>query len=500
MSQPSPVIDEQPARQPAQLSRRQFLRTGATLAVGLGLAGCAPVPLLRTPRWNELAASLEGTLLRPGDPTFAARATPWALQYAGKTPRGIAQCVSAEDVRTCLQWAQANHVPLVARSGGHSYGGYSTTTGLMIDVSPMTAVAVDEATGIATLGGGVRNKHVYAACRPLSRAVTHGRCKNVGVAGLVLGGGIGFNMRLHGLTCDRLLETQIVLADGRILTCNENENADLFWACRGAGGGNFGIHTSFTFATYPVDMLAVFQIAWTERIAEVFAAVQTMIPSAPNTLGMKLAIVAHKQAGETALTLSLLGQLVGSAAELNELLAPVLAVQKPATSDIQELPYWDGQELLSELGPPEYSHERSRFVPGALSEEAMQAILANLMAWPGTSQAGQWKYFLLGGEVDAYAPADMAFVHRGYAMLSSIELEWQPSDGAAVIAENQRWLAAFHDEMEQYTSPSCYQNFIDPSQENYLDAYYGANLAQLQAVKRKYDPTDLFHYPQSIPV
>jgi hypothetical protein len=193
------------------------------------LAGCAPVQRFPARRWDELAASLEGNLLRPGDPAFVARATPWALQYAGVLPGGIAQCTSAADVSTCLQWAQANHAPLVARSGGHSYGGYSTTTGLMIDVSLMNSVAVDEATGLATLGGGARNRNVYAACRPLGRTVTHGRCYDVGVAGLVLGGGIGFNMRAHGLTCDQLVATEIVLADGRILTCSEDENADLFW-------------------------------------------------------------------------------------------------------------------------------------------------------------------------------------------------------------------------------------------------------------------------------
>jgi FAD/FMN-containing dehydrogenase len=111
-----------------------------------------------------------------------------------------------------------------------------------------------------------------------------------------------------------------------------------------------------------------------------------------------------------------------------------------------------------------------------------------------------WKYFLLGGVIDDLAPDEMAFVHRGYAMLTSIELEWLPTDSAEVVAENKRWLHAFHDEMEQYTSAYCYQNFIDPSQENYLHAYYGANLPRLQDVKRTYDPGNVFHYPQSIPL
>jgi FAD/FMN-containing dehydrogenase len=437
-------------------------------------------------------------LLRPGSPGFAARAQPWALQYASTLPQGIAQCAGEADVQTCLQWAQTNRVPLVARSGGHSYAGNSTTTGLMVDVSPMNGVEINAATGIAVVGGGARNKNVYAACRPYSRAVTHGRCKDVGVAGLVLGGGIGFNMRAQGLTCDQLVETRVVLADGRALTCNRNENAELFWACRGAGGGNYGIHTSFTFQTFPVSTLTVFEMSWTERLADVFAALQTVALAAPETLGMKLSVVAR--AGERGLKLSILGQFVGPKEALLALFAPVLARYRPVVSTVESLPYWDAQEFLSEDGAPEYSHERSRFAKGALSGEAIEVILANLSIWPGTTVAGTWKFFLMGGKINDRSPTDMAFVHRGYSMISSVELEWTASDSAEVLAKNQQWLTRFHDRMERYTSSYCYQNFIDPSQRDYLHAYYGENLPRLQAAKRKYDPTDVFRYPQSIPV
>lgn len=491
---------------PVSLSRRQFLRagTGAALGLCLGLpslgwlTGCTSLPTSRASAWNELAKSLQGPLLMPGAPDFATKAWPWALQYASTLPRGIARCAGEADVQACLQWAQAYKVPLVARSGGHSYAGYSTTTGLMVDVSAMHRVEIDGATGIAQLGGGARNKHVYAACRPYGSAVTHGRCKDVGVAGLVLGGGIGFNMRAHGLTCDGLTETRIVLADGRALTCNANENAELFWAIRGAGGGNFGIHTGFTFQTFPVAMYTVFAMSWTERLADVFAALQDMALAAPDGLGMKLSVVA--KAGASGLVLSILGQLAGPQDELKALLAPVLAVRAPGTAIVEERGYWDAQEFLSEDGTPEYSHERSRFAKGALSVAAIQAILTHLREWPGTSVAGTWKFFLMGGKIDAYSPTDMAFVHRGYSMITSAELEWSPADSPAVLAKNQQWLSRFHERMEEYTSAYCYQNFIDPSQRDYLHAYYAENLPRLQAAKRHYDPTDVFRYPQSIPV
>lgn len=487
--------------QPVSLSRRQFLRSGTGAALGLGslgwLTGCTSLPDPQSLPWSELASSMEGPLLMPGAPDFAMTARPWALQYASTVPQGIAQCLNESDVKACLKWAQHNQVPLVARSGGHSYAGYSTTTGLMIDVSKMCGVDIDSATGIATMGGGARNKHVYDACRPHNRAVTHGRCLDVGVAGLVLGGGIGFNMRAHGLTCDGLTATRIVLADGRALNCSATENADLFWAIRGAGGGNFGIHTSFTFQTFPVDIYTVFDMSWTERLIEVFEALQAMASAAPNALGMKLSVKAEDK--KQGLTLSILGQLAGLPAELMTLLAPVLSKYPPDKSCVEKRGYWDAQSFLSEDGKPEYSHERSRFAPHALSNQAIQTIMANLREWPGTTVAGTWKFFLMGGKIDEHSATDMAFVHRNNFMISSVELEWSPRDTPAVLAKNQEWLSTFHARMERYTSSYCYQNFIDPSQSDYLHAYYGENLSRLKAAKRCYDPTNLFHYPQSIP-
>lgn len=505
MAKSLPQVHNKQVTQPDQPSRRVFLRSTANLTLGLclpslsWLSGYTQLDEYRVTSWDELAARLQGKLLRPGSAEFTQRASPWLLQYAGTIPQGIAQCRNEADVATCIQWAQANKIPLVARSGGHSLAGFSTTTGLLIDVSTMTDFTYDPATGFATVGGGIRNLGILQAFQPLDRAIPHGRCLSVGVAGLVLGGGIGFDMRSHGFTCDWLRETRIVLADGRTLTCNEKENSDLFWACRGGGGGNFGIHTSFTFQTFSVGKITVFDITWTERIAETMAAVVAMTQSAPSTLGIQVSIEARKQAGVTVLTLSILGQLAGPVSTFETLLAPVLAVQGPNESKIQYKPYWEGQDLLAEIGTPNYSQERSRFIKEQLTPDAIQFIISKMMAWPGTSKAAAWTYFLLGGQIDMYKPTDMAFVHRGYSMLSSLDLEWSVSDGEVLIALNHQWLTNFHDQMEKYSSSSCYQNFIDPSQTNYLQAYYGENLARLQTVKRIYDPSNLFNYPQSIP-
>lgn len=489
------------------LSRRRFLSTGAQALVGAtigvqGLAwltGCSS-STTTDPQgiWTDLAQALTGTLLLPGSMDYLTKARPWALQYAGTVPAGIAQVASEQDVQTCIAWARKNNIAFVARSGGHSYAAYSTTSGLLIDVSAMNTVTIDT-DGTAHVGGGARNKDVYAALRAPSVAITHGRCKEVGVAGLVLGGGIGFNMRAHGLTCDRLIATRIVLADGRVVNCSDAENADLFWAIRGAGGGNFGIHTAFTFRPFPVSNIVVFSITWSTNLEAIFTALQTMALNAPTTLGLKVSVIAAEQGGVASVSVNILGQLVGSEADLASLLAPIQSIAAPSASTIRTMSYWDGQEFLSEEGDPEYSHERSRFAFGALSEQAIAAIFRNMAAWPGSSVAGTWKYFLMGGVIDDKAATDTAFVHRKATMITSIDIEWLPTDGATRIEQNYAWLDAFHAEMAAHTSPQCYQNFIDRRETSYLDAYYGTNLEKLKTVKRTYDPTNVFTYPQGIP-
>jgi FAD/FMN-containing dehydrogenase len=446
--------------------------------------------------WDELAGALGGGLLRRGDPDFARIARPWNLRYAGILPAGIARCASAEDVRTCLLWVRANGVPLVARSGGHSYAGFSTTTGLMLDLSPMNAVAYDAGTGLARLGGGARNADIYTNLRPLGRAVTHGRCLGVGVAGLTLGGGIGFSQRLHGLTCDQLVETEVVTAAGDVLRCSASENADLFWACRGGGGGNFGINTSLTFQAFPVDSLTVFRLTWTEDLDTLLPVALDTLPDTPDRLGCKLSVVNDG----ARLSLELLGQLDGMPRELRGLLDPLYRAAAAAEEDVRVLPYWDSQEFLSEEGAPEYSHERSRYVERPMSEEGSRIILAALRDWPGTHGAAVWKIFLAGRAVAA-VPADAtAYVHRAALMLSSIELEWTEADSVGTVARNEEWLAAFHEAMRPVTSERSYQNFIDPAQTDFLHAYYGANLPRLVQVKRRYDPDNLFSFPQGIPL
>ena len=488
-----------------KISRRDLLVAGSKAALGIALlpwlsVGCGSstselTAPLTTDAYSQLAAQLQGELLLTQTDEFLSLSAPWNLRYSDRRPAAIARCTGIQDVQTCLAWVQTYNVPFVARSGGHSYAGYSTTPGLLIDLSLMESLDYDQTTGIAKVGGGAHNSNLYSDLPPFNVAVTHGRCSPVGVGGLTLGGGIGFNMRLHGLLIDQLIETTLVTASGEVLRCNERENADAFWACRGGGGGNLGINTSFTFQTFPVDTLTVFDIVWTANLDSLLPFALTYLPTTPDEFGCKLSVV---QDGMM-LRIDLLGQLVGTEAEVQALLAPLYALATPTQEIIKTVDYWDGQAFLSEDGRPEYAHERSRYLFDDMPPEGAATILDYLRRWPGTQAETNWKMFLMGGAVSDVPSDATAYVHRSATMISSIELEWTAEDSQEVVARNQAWLTEFHQAMTAFTSSQSYQNFIDESENDFLRAYYGSNLERLVQIKSKLDPDNLFRFPQSIP-
>ena len=494
-----PIVD---TPMPFRVSRRQLLQAlaGTSLRLPAPLA-LAPACSSSNAATDDLDALLPGRVLRPGAAEYDRYTKPWNLRWVPDRPvaAAVVRAASADDVATALGWAQRTGTPLVARSGGHSYAGYSTTPGLIIDVSSMTRVTFDAATGRATVGGGARNRDAYNELTKVKHSITHGRCYEVGVAGLVLGGGIGFNMRRFGLTCDQLLETDVVLASGERLRCNEKENADLFWAARGAGGGNFGIHTSFTFQTYPVDDIVAFDITFEEKLDDLLVAILREARSAPRELGLKVTARVKSTEGQNRVVVNLLGQWAGAAAGFDAWLAPLLALATPAMSMVRTLPYWDGQALLSEEGEPEFGYERSRYAHGELGADFVAFVLERLRAWPGTSAAASWKLFLTGGAVSDIAPTATAFVHRKDWALTTIDLNWNEGDDPARVLTAFDWVDAFYNALTTYTSGETYQNFIDADETNWRQAYYGENLPRLVEVKRRYDPTNVFAYAQSIP-
>jgi FAD/FMN-containing dehydrogenase len=494
------------------IDRRVFLARAAAAAAaggaGLGLLsslGCAgsstAVPAPPGLPWGSLARTLAGRLVRPGDPGYGAYARPKNLRYASVLPAGIAICANARDVATSILWARENGVPLITRSGGHSYAGYSTTTGLMIDLIQMRDFAFDPSTGIATLGGGARNAEVFAHCRKAGVAITHGRCLSVGVAGLTLGGGAGFNMRPHGVTSDRLIATEIVTADGTLHATGSKDYEDLYWACRGAGGGNYGINTSLSFQTFAVQRITAFDLRWSSDQERIFASLATALEAAPTTLGCKLSVSTASAAhgGSRTIQVQLLGQLYGSVAELLDILHPAYAIAPPTRVEfLEELPYWDAQDKLSEPGDAEYFHESSRFFNVPVGSDAVDTVFAWLRRWPATVAAASFKLFETGGRMNAIPAAATAFVHRNSLWMSSIGIVWEASTAADEVQRNLEWQSEFYAAIVPLAKGGAFQKFIDPSLTDWRTAYYGANLARLEAIKKRVDPTGVFRFQEAI--
>jgi hypothetical protein len=504
------------------LNRRRFLLGSSALGIAAGLApnhvfdlayaqGTAPV----APDWEKLADNLVGPLLRRKDSPFVRFVAPYNLAYNKQTlwANGIALCASPADVVTAINWARDSGVPLVARSGGHSYAGYSMTSGLLIDLTTMRGASWDPIQKTVTATGGVRNSDVTAMLRSVNRAITHGRCPTVGTAGFLLGGGIGFNMRLHGVGIDYLRASEIVTADGELRPLSARDNDDLFWACRGGGGGNFGINTSFTVETYDAPDITVFKYNWSgtqTEMGNVAFALMSSLSQAPDEFGTRFAITAPNPVrGVAAFGVNIVGQYRGAKATAERYLKPAVDAKKPTTAEIEHLPYWQAQDILLDTDKPFYFHERSAFLTKPLSRNTFAQACDQLAKWRGTDDSdprykdqrlfADFRFFQTGGVMNKVPSGDTAFVHRDSIWLMDIGLPWSAADPPERVNANIAWQNAFFAQMLPFSNRQSYQNFIDPALENPAQAYYGTNLDRLRRVKRKYDPDNLFKFAQSIP-
>jgi FAD/FMN-containing dehydrogenase len=469
--------------------------------------------------WGALAASLEGHLVRPGASEYALAHQLYDPRFDDVRPQGIAYCASEADVQRCIAFARAHALAFTARCGGHSYAGYSTCTGLVCDVGPMSTITVDDA-GNAIVGAGAKLIDLYAALGPRNLAVPGGTCPSVGIAGLALGGGQGVLGRKLGLTCDAILGVRLVTADGLIRVCDATSEPELYWASRGGGGGNFGVVTQITFRTAPVGSLVRFSQSWPwAAAADVMRAWQAWGPSAPDELWSKV----HFNAAGSTYGVGMAGVYAGSEAELRTHLAALDAsIGRPGRSaHVATGSYLETMLIEASCNdrPIDTCHlpsvtptgtlgrrdhvGHSDFFSAPLSSDGIAALISSVEARGAdpllARGAGGISFDALGGAINRVAPDATAFFHRSSLFLAQYSTHWAARSTGDVIAANVAWLDRFHDAMRPSASGFAYLNYIDDRLPDWERAYYGDNLARLRTIKAHVDPSGFFRFAQAIP-
>jgi FAD/FMN-containing dehydrogenase len=459
------------------------------------------------PDWRSLHAAVSGDVVLPDASGYDAARRPATANYQDVRPQAVVRCATPADVAETVGFARAHGVAIAARSGGHCFAGRSSTEGVVIDVGPMRAVTVS-ADGVATIGAGARLGDVYDALDASGLTIAAGCGPTVGIAGLVLGGGLGLLGRGHGLTSDALLGAQVVLADGRVVDCDAEHEEDLFWALRGAGAGGFGIVTSLRFATLPAPEATRLHAAWPAAdAADLVAAWQDWAPAGPDGLAATLLVDAPEDPGEPP-EVTLTGALIGDEREAARLLDDLCARAgaAPATAVREHGTYREVKRALSGLGGPEDEPEaghvfsRSEFFSGTIPADTTAALLDNLQAGRTGGEARQLDFTPMGGAYNRVAPDATAFPHRNARFLLKHAVVARPGATADERRDALGWLDRSWGLARPLGSGGVYANFPDPllGEDAWPRAYHGANLERLVAVKERYDPDDVLRGPQTI--
>lgn len=465
------------------------------------------VPAATPSEWERLGASLTGTLLLPGAADYDSARRTARLQPVDQRPAGIVRAATVADVAAAIAFGRDHDLQVVPRSGGHCYAGRSSTTGLLVDVTPMDRIEV--ADGRVTVGAGARLGPLYEALEPHGLTVPMGTCPTVGVAGHVLGGGLGFLGRAYGLASDRLVGAEVVLADGSVVRCDEDNDADLLWALRGSGGGQFGVVTTLVLAAVPLPATtSAFHLTWPyEHAAAVIGAWQDWAPQAPDEIVPELRLVVPADPGE-APEVSLFGMVLeADEATAAALLANVLDAvgAEPRWEFHEQSPYLPAVFRLNVLGsalppgvvPVELKAGRSEFFRQSLPPATVSALVERLVTGRTPGYARECTFFPWGGAYDRVPVDATAFAHREESFL--IEVTTVADDPTPpVVSAARDWLAGTWPVVHQYGTGGAYANFPDPTLADGEAAYHGANLARLRAVKRRYDPDDVFRFDQSV--
>lgn len=436
--------------------------------------------------WNRLRRALTGRLVLPGDDDYDTVRRPYNLVYARRRPAAVALCADEDDVARCLEFAARHRVRVAARSGGHSYAGYSTPEdGLVVDLSGLRRVRFGHR-GAVQVGAGTRMLDLYGELARRGRLLPAGSCPSVGIGGLALGGGISVVARKHGLTCDHLRAARVVTPDGRLHRVDATTEPDLFWALRGGGGGNVGIVTSFTFDTAPAHGLVAFRVEFPPGVAaDVLGAWQQWVADTPDDLWTACSVQSGTPPG-----IGFGGAWAGPEHTLRPLLDRVLARLTPSAVIVRSMDYLTAMRYFAGCDPQCAPDDGTPFVASSrmLHRPVDPARVVDLLAG---RPAGWVQFDSFGGAIERVRPDATPFPHR-HAVSSA--QTYVPAQRVGE-AEARHILADLRDGIDGTTG---YVNYIDPDMPDWGTAYYGANLPRLRRVARRHDPDRVLAFPQNV--
>lgn len=503
------------------VNRRWFLggAAGAVAALGLGsqIGVAASAASAKASALDGLRKTLQGQLLEPADPDYLAWSVSTNTRYDSVLPLAAALCESSSDVSACVTWARQENVPLAIRGGGHNYLGMSSTPGLLIVTRRMRRIEFDKASGLIRIEAGAVNGELLNQLRGGQWMLPIGTCPQVGVAGLTLGGGMGDNARWAGLTSDHLRSTTAVLASGEDVNITGSDYPDLFWACRGGGGGNFAIQTSLTFQLLAAPQRVAFfamEFAGADATIAAYAALERILSGAPNEFSTFCFLRSSPRGGEADATpwqlnpavypsFQVVGSLVGSEEDLRALVEP-LAALKPLVPEFGSGSFWEATQWLA--SPPGVRHgwaDVNRYRNRNLTESEIAEMVAILLEAPFGRRDRFVEFGLfgwVGGKVATVPTTATAYAHRNATGLLRAGAMWDFTVPMYDQIALNDWLDKAYAFIARVGTPASYLNWPGDRMKDWKTAYYGENLPRLVKVKQAYDPDNLFSHAQSVPV
>jgi len=446
-----------------------------------------PTPL------QDFKAHLHGELIVPGDDTYDSARKVWNGMI-DKYPALIARCADVSDVLLSVQFARDQQLVVAVRSGGHSFPGHSTCDGgLVIDLSRMKDIQVDPGKRTASVQAGVTLGECIREMQKFGLAIPVGTASETGLAGLTLGGGLGWLMGKYGLTMDSLLAVDMVTADGRVLRASSDEHPDLFWAVRG-GGGNFGIVTSFEFRLHPVVTLLSGLIFYPmDRALEVLQLYREFSHTTPDEL-TTYAALATMPNGLAAAAIGVC--YCGSLEEGERLIAPVRTLGSPLADMIRPMSYLELISLLDAGVPRGHSYYSKAHSLKQLDDEAFQVMFDySAMRTTPVEQIILQHVHGAASRIDPTATA-LALREEHYAFL--IQTSWNEEGTADRADAHIDWTRRLWAEIEPFATAETYTNYLEDEGEAQIRTSYGANYERLVRVKNAYDPTNFFHLNHNI--